>query len=117
MSTLMKINEHGGVYTQGRLYSKAKKLETVIIYYEMRDSGMEVTHRTLACHAKVGKTYAGMIIDEIESGTISFGVRVLHNNNNQLCGVRSKMLMPVNKMVLLGVYYQNHKSLFSHYQA
>ena len=117
MSKDVKINEYGGVYARGTVYNQEKKFQTVLTYYEMRETGVEVTHRTLAAQARVGKTYAGVIIDEIQSGSISFGVfENEKNNNNRMKGYGSKSLTPEDELVLLSVYYKNPKSLLSHYQ-
>lgn len=109
-----EINSNGGVYRPGARYSDEKKLSVVLKFFELLDDGEEVTVRLLARAAGVGKTYAATIIEEINDGTISFGVT--NNNTNRPRGIGSKTLSPADELVLLSVYYDNPKALLSTYQ-
>ena len=68
-----QINKNGGVYMKGCTYATERKMQVIMAYYEMIKVGTTISCRSLAETAKVGRTYAGRIIQEIENASILFG--------------------------------------------
>ena len=82
-------------------------------YHEMKELGIPVSCRSLAKRAKVGRSFAAKIINDIESGMVNFGTP---ERPNLPQGPGSKTLTPTDELVLLSVYYGNLKAVLTMYQ-
>ena len=107
------INNNGGLYINGLNYNPDQKIQVVLEYYEVMEEGATITCRSLAKQAKVGRSYASKIINDIQNGSLSFGPT---ERDNIPQGAGSKTLTPPDELVLLSVYYQNPKAILAQYQ-
>ena len=65
----IETNSNGGLFTNGKEYPTLKKVEIEVVYWRLFVAlGKSPSERRLACEAKVGKTYARKLINEVKNG-------------------------------------------------
>mgnify|MGYP005855778119 CR=1 FL=1 len=113
---MVKINENGGVYSQGKTFPYEKKLQVALAYDQIVSDGKPVSARKLSEKAKVGKDFARKIMDEIELyGEVT--PPMVASEKDLPRGAGAKSLSFIDECVLLQVYYSNPKTLLRQYQS
>lgn len=63
-----QINSNGGLYRPGHAHSLTKKAEVASVYRKQLNAGNSVSASTVAAEAKVRKSFANKVINELKSG-------------------------------------------------